>query len=92
MKTFYQEFVEVLSESDLLFIAPVALSARKDGTEEEAEELSQNLCRETGGVFAESDEKMKALLLSVLHRGDVCVTMGAGNTQGIRTLLTQDGT
>lgn len=90
-RALWDDFVSALSESDVLFIAPVSSTARRDGSLQEAEELSERLCLQTGGQYAASDEKMRSLVLSVLHEDDVCVTMGAGNTCGIRKLLEEKG-
>ncbi len=86
-RALWDGFVSALSESDVLFIAPVSTTARHDGSAEEGEELSIRLCRQTGGSYAAGDETMKSLVLAVLHEEDVCVTMGAGNTYTIRRLL-----
>ncbi|MBN2861143.1 MAG: hypothetical protein JXK93_12830 [Sphaerochaetaceae bacterium] len=90
-RALWDDFVSALSESDVLFIAPVSSTARKDGSLHEVKELSERLCLQTGGQYAESDEKMTSLVLSVLHEDDVCVTMGAGNTYGICKLLEKKG-
>jgi len=86
-RALWDDFVSALSESDVLFVAPVSSTARRDGSLQEARKLSVRLCRQTGGQYAESDEKMQSLVQAVLHEDDVCVTMGAGNTYGIRKLL-----
>ena len=86
-RALWDGFISALGECDILFIAPVSSTARHDGSAEEAEELSIRLCRQTNGTFAASDETMKRLIMAVLREDDVCVTMGAGNTYGIRRLL-----
>ncbi len=83
----YEDFVTVLRDCDLLFIAPVTASARGDGEKEETVELSRKLCRDTGGRFFGDDRESFDCLVPLLNRDDVCVTMGAGNTLGMRNLL-----
>jgi UDP-N-acetylmuramate-alanine ligase len=41
------------------------------------------LAIEAGGMFAETEEEVIDMVTDLLHPGDVCVTMGAGNNSGL---------
>jgi len=80
MRTLYHDFVSALALCDTLIIFPVALSARGDGSQEEAIEISRNLADDCGGIYVDRIEEAVNIVSTVLHSKDVCITMGAGNT------------
>ncbi len=80
MRTLYHDFVSALSLCDTLIMFPVALSARGDGSQEEAIEISRNLADDCGGFYVDRIEDAVNIVSTVLHSKDVCITMGAGNT------------
>ena len=80
MQTFYHDFVSALTLCDTLIIFPVALSARGDGSQEEAIQISRNLAKDCGGIYVDKIKEAVNIVSTVLHSKDVCITMGAGNT------------
>jgi UDP-N-acetylmuramate--alanine ligase len=80
MRTLYGNFVSALSYCDTLIMFPVALSARGDGSQEEAIEISKHLAKDCGGIYVDRIEEAVNIVSAVLHSKDVCITMGAGNT------------
>ena len=87
MKAFFDDFVSALSLFDEVYILPVALCARGDGSIEEAVSLSKQLAHECNGTFVYDEHSAMNILLTVLHSQDVCITMGAGNTMGMKDQL-----
>jgi UDP-N-acetylmuramate--alanine ligase len=82
-EAFFDGFVESLSLADALVVRPVYASARMDGELEQRMELGRSLAIEAGGMFAETKEEVIDMVTDLLHPGDVCVTMGAGNNSGL---------
>lgn len=80
---FFDEFVTALSLADKAVIRPIATSARHDGDSNCALALGQQLAQATGALFCEAEEVLISSLGDLLHPGDLCVTMGAGNTHGV---------
>lgn len=76
-KAFFKGFVEELSKGDLLLLRPIATSARSDG--EDATHLSQELASALKAPLFVTREELIIKTGELLQRGDLCVTMGAGN-------------
>ncbi len=76
-RAFFNQFVAELRKSDLLLLRPIAASARGDN--EEGEELSRELAQALGVPLYSAREELISKVGELLHRGDLCVTMGAGN-------------
>lgn len=81
-EAFYRRFVESLSLSDLLVVRPIFASARDDGDAKE-HQLAMNLAKEAGGLFIADEQELVDRVAALLHPSDVCVTMGAGNNNGL---------
>jgi len=87
MRALYDDFVSALSLCDTLCVFPVATSARLDGTQREAIEISTHLAHDCNGFYVENEMEAINFVSTVLHSKDVCITMGAGNTLILIDLL-----
>lgn len=87
MSAFFEDFISSLSLCDTLIIFPVALSARTDGSEDRAKEISKALATRCNGFYVERVDEAMNTLTPLLKNGDVCITMGAGNTHAMNNLL-----
>ncbi|NLA93441.1 MAG: hypothetical protein GX842_08455 [Spirochaetales bacterium] len=76
-RAFFDQFVAELKGGDLLLLRAIAASARGDS--EESGELSNQLARALGVPLYSNKEELIAKAGELLHSGDLCVTMGAGN-------------
>ncbi|HLW21667.1 MAG TPA: Mur ligase domain-containing protein [Sphaerochaetaceae bacterium] len=82
-EAFFEGFVASLSLSDSLIVRPVFTSARSDGDQAASYELARRLAHDAHGVFVQDEHEAIEAACALLHRGDLCVTMGAGNTSGL---------
>lgn len=82
-KAFFNGFVQSLSCADLLFIRNVAPSARDDGDVTLCQTLADSLAHTANALYIPDDDVLVRRLSGELHSGDVCVTMGAGNTTSL---------
>jgi UDP-N-acetylmuramate--alanine ligase len=82
-KAYFDGFVEALSGSDLLIVRPVYASARCDGSPAESANLGRSLAESADGYFAQTEDAVIDIATELLLPGDVCVTMGAGNNNGL---------
>ncbi len=76
-RAFFDQFVAELKGGDLLLLRPIAASARGDS--EEGEGLSGELAQALGAPLYSDKEELIFKVGELLQRGDLCVTMGAGN-------------
>lgn len=76
-RAFFNDFVAALKGVDILILRPIAASARGDS--EATEELSKELSEALGAPLVVSREELIIKTGELLQRGDLCVTMGAGN-------------
>ncbi len=89
----YDDFVEVLSEVDVLIIVPVYTA----GEEEIPGATSRHLCRairqrgKVDPVYAESIEAAPDILKSLVKPGDIVMTQGAGSVSKLVKLLADGG-
>ncbi|OUS16082.1 UDP-N-acetylmuramate--L-alanine ligase [Gammaproteobacteria bacterium 50_400_T64] len=89
----YDDFVEVLSEVDVLIIVPVYTA----GEEEIPGATSRHLCRairqrgKLDPVYAESIEAAPGILKSLVKPGDIVMTQGAGSVSKLVKLLADGG-
>ena len=89
----YDDFVEVLSEVDVLIIVPVYTA----GEEEIPSATSRHLCRairqrgKVDPVYAESIEAAPDILKSLVKPGDIVMTQGAGSVSKLVKLLADGG-
>jgi UDP-N-acetylmuramate--alanine ligase len=78
--TFMADFAVALSACDLLFVLPVYASARNDGEKKLCDTTAEQLAEMAGGRYIDDEPSLFDSLLALLQPGDVCITMGAGNT------------
>jgi len=89
----YDDFVEVLSEVDVLIMVPVYTA----GEEEIPGATSRHLCRairqrgKIDPVYAESIEAVPDILKSLVKPGDIVMTQGAGSVSKLVKLLADGG-
>ena len=89
----YDDFVEVLSEVDVLIIVPVYTA----GEDEIPGATSRHLCRairqrgKVDPVYAESIEAAPDILKSLVKPGDIVMTQGAGSVSKLVKLLADGG-
>ena len=89
----YDDFVQVLSEADLLLLMDVYSA----GEEPILGMDSHNLCRsirqlgKLDPIFIADEEILRSVLSSVLKEGDILLTQGAGNIGGIAQNLAEQG-
>jgi UDP-N-acetylmuramate--alanine ligase len=89
----YDDFVEVLSDVDVLIIVPVYTA----GEEEIPAANSRHLCRsirqrgKLDPVYAESIEAVPDILKSLVKPGDIVMTQGAGSVSKLVKLLADGG-
>lgn len=89
----YDDFVEVLSEVDVLIIVPVYTA----GEDEIPGATSRHLCRairqrgKVDPVYAESIEAVPDILKSLVKPGDIVMTQGAGSVSKLVKLLADGG-
>lgn len=89
----YDDFVEVLSEVDVLIMVPVYTA----GEEEIPGATSRHLCRgirqrgKVDPVYAESIEAAPEILKSLVKPGDIVMTQGAGSVSKLVKSLADGG-
>ena len=89
----YDDFVEVLSEVDVLIIVPVYTA----GEDEIPGATSRHLCRairqrgKVDPVYADSIEAAPDILKSLVKPGDIVMTQGAGSVSKLVKLLADGG-
>lgn len=89
----YDDFVDVLSEVDVLIMVPVYTA----GEEEIPGATSRHLCRairqrgKVDPVYAESIEAAPDILKSLVKPGDIVMTQGAGSVSKLVKLLADGG-
>ncbi len=87
----YEDFVQVLSEVDVLLLMEVYPADEEPIPGADGRALCRSL-RQRGAVdpvFIDHGEDVIGLLRGVLHDGDVLLTQGAGNIGGLSTRLAQ---
>ena len=89
----YDDFVEVLSECDVLIVVPVYTA----GEDEIPGANSRHLCRsirqrgKVDPVYAESIEAVPAIVKTLIKPGDIVMTQGAGSVSKLVKLLAEKG-
>ncbi|MBT8145956.1 MAG: UDP-N-acetylmuramate--L-alanine ligase [Gammaproteobacteria bacterium] len=92
-KDLYEDFVEVLSELDVLLM----LEVYSAGEQKIAGADSKSLCRsirlrgQVDPVYVQKLEELPLLLGSLLQDGDIVVTQGAGSVGALASQLATDG-
>ncbi|MCB1671561.1 MAG: UDP-N-acetylmuramate--L-alanine ligase [Gammaproteobacteria bacterium] len=92
-KDLYEDFVEVLTEVDVLLMLEVysAGEAKIPGAD------SKSLCRsirlrgQVDPVYLQKPEELPALLSTLLRDGDIVITQGAGSVGALAKQLAEDG-
>jgi UDP-N-acetylmuramate--alanine ligase len=82
-RAFFDGFAAALRQSDVLIIRPVYASARHDGSAGDGSAIAGELAAAAGGHFIAHEETLVSDVAMLLHPGDVCITMGAGNNSGL---------
>ena len=89
----YDDFVDVLSEVDMLIVVPVYTA----GEEEIPGATSRHLCRairqrgKVDPVYAESIEAVPEIVKTLVQPGDIVMTQGAGSVSKLVKLLADRG-
>ena len=92
-KDLYEDFVEVLSEVDVLLMLEVYAA----GEPKIAGADSKSLCRsirlrgQVDPVYVKKTEELSVLLGSLLQDGDIVVTQGAGSVGALARQLASNG-
>ena len=81
----YEDFVQVLSAVDLLFLLPVYAAGEKEITGADSRSLCRSIRQrgELDPVYVAQEEELPALLLQQLRAGDIVLTQGAGSVGGL---------
>ena len=82
-RAFFDGFAAALQQSDVLIVRPVYASARHDGSTGDGFAIAAELAAAAGGRFIALEETLVSDIAMLLHPGDVCITMGAGNNSGL---------
>jgi len=88
----FDDFVDVLSEPDVLLLGEVYPAGEKPISGADGRALSRAI-RERGGVvpvYVKQIEQLAEVLLPVLQPGDIVLTLGAGNIGTVAADLPQD--
>jgi len=92
-KDLYEDFVEVLSASDVLLL----LEVYSAGEKRIAGADSRSLCRsirlrgKVDPVFVPSEKEVRSILSNLLRPGDIVLTQGAGSVGGLARELANGG-
>ena len=86
-KALFDQFAEVLSSVDIVFVRDVYASAREDGDRQSCRLLAESLARQAGAQHISDESELCQTVLSMLKPNDVCITMGAGNNKQLFHLL-----
>ncbi len=87
----YEDFVEVLSEVDCLFLLDVYSAGEAAITSADSKSLARSI-RQRGQIepiYVSDAEKLPALLAAQLQNGDMVITQGAGNIGAVARNLAQ---
>lgn len=82
-EAFFDGFAASLSQADVVVVRPVYASARQDGNADALVGLSEHLALAASGVCIPALDELETYVGDLLRKGDVCVTMGAGNNRGL---------
>ncbi len=92
-KDLYEDFVEVLSELDVL----VLLEVYSAGEQKIASADSKSLCRsirlrgQVDPIYLQNTDELKGLLQTILKNDDIVVTQGAGSVGALAKQLAEGG-
>ncbi len=87
----FEDFVKVLSTTDLLVLAEVYAAGEQPIVAADARTLAHALrvVGKVDPVFVEDIADMPSTLMNVIKDGDVVITMGAGSISGVPAILMQ---
>ena len=88
----YEDFVQVLSAVDLLFLLPVYAAGEKEITGADSRSLCRSIRQrgEIDPVYVAQEEEVPALLLQQLRPGDIVLTQGAGSVGALAKQITKE--
>lgn len=90
-RDFFDDFVEVLSEPDIVVLAPVYSAREKDVYGIHSTDIRDALAKKGKKVYAfDTFEEIKKFLSQTLMNGDLLITMGAGDVVKIADDITSD--
>ncbi|MDB5822655.1 MAG: murC [Herminiimonas sp.] len=89
----FEDFVKVLSSTDVLLLAEVYAAGEQPIVAADGRSLAHALrvIGKVEPVFVEDIADMASTILSIARDGDVVITMGAGSISGVPALLAQFG-
>jgi UDP-N-acetylmuramate--alanine ligase len=89
----FEDFVKVLSSTDVLLLAEVYAAGEQPIVAADGRSLAHALrvIGKVEPVFVEDITEMAATILSIARDGDVVITMGAGSISSVPAVLTQSG-
>jgi UDP-N-acetylmuramate--alanine ligase len=88
----YEDFVEVLSEVDCLFLLDVYAAGEAPVTNADSKSLARSI-RQRGQIepiYVSDSDKLAQLMAAQLRDGDMVITQGAGNIGAIARDLATD--
>jgi UDP-N-acetylmuramate--alanine ligase len=85
----FEDFVKVLSTTDLLVLAEVYAAGEQPIVAADARTLAHALrvVGKVDPVFVEDIADMPSTIMNVIKDGDVVITMGAGSISGVPAIL-----
>ena len=91
MRDLFEDFVRVLSMSDILVLAEVYAAGEQPIVAADGRTLARALrvAGKVDPVFVENIDDMSSAIMNVVRDGDVVVTMGAGSISGVPAKLVQ---
>jgi UDP-N-acetylmuramate--alanine ligase len=85
----FDEFVEVLSQVDMLFLLDIYAAGEAKIAGVSSESLGQAIHAKSGNapIFVPQQDKLASLLLNILQDQDIVLTLGAGNIGALAATL-----
>ncbi len=85
-KLFFEDFVKVLGEVDVVILADIYAAREKDDGSISSALLAAKI---DGSIYIGSFEKIAAHIKSILEKDDIVIVMGAGDIVGLTDLILQ---
>lgn len=87
-KALFHEFVDALSYADHVILADIYAARETDTLGISSKDIAESLCREdTDAFYLSSFEEIEAFCLEKCEKGDMLITMGAGDVVNIGDAL-----
>lgn len=87
-KALFHEFVDALSYADHVILADIYAARETDTLGISSKDIAESLCREdTDAFYLPSFEEIEAFCLEKCEKGDMLITMGAGDVVNIGDAL-----